>query len=141
MRATPLLFLSLFIVTSAAGQMASNPLVGTWEMISQRQIYPDTTLDRGRFLGPSYKILNDTHFAFGRQTIIGGVVEDDVYAGGGRYEYDGQGTYTEYVEYHESAPTVGLTIKFNARLQGDSIWYHTGQIGEMLLEEVWRRVD
>lgn len=140
MRAIAILTLSFLVSTSTLAQ-EMNPLVGTWEMVSQRQIYPDTTLDRGKFLGPSYKILNATHFAFGRQTIVGGVVEDDVYAGGGRYEYDGANAYTEYVEYHESAPTVGLTIEFHCRLEGDTLWYHTGQIGNMRLEEVWRRVN
>ena len=139
MRVATVLVLSLLISTTVLAQQ-TNPLVGTWEMVSQRQIYPDTTLDRGKFLGPSYKILNETHFAFGRQTIVGGVVEDDVYAGGGRYEYDGASKYVEHVEYHESAPTVGLTIEFHCRLEGDSLWYHTGQIGNMRLEEVWRRV-
>ncbi len=139
MRVVPLFFIAL-LVTAVATQAQSNPLVGTWEMVSQRSIYPDTTIDRGRYLGPSYKMLNDTHFAFGRQQIINGVVEDDVYAGGGRYKFDGDSAYTEYIEYHESAPNVGLTVKFKARLVGDSLWYHTGQIGQMRLEEVWRRV-
>ncbi len=141
MRLVPLLFFILLLVTTECTQAQSNPLVGTWEMVSQRNIYPDTTIDRGRYLGPSYKILNDTHFAFGRQTIINGIVDDDVYAGGGRYSFDGDSTYIEYVEYHESAPTVGLTIEFTAKLVGDTLWYHTGQIGSMRLEEVWRRVD
>jgi len=140
MRMVPLFFIML-LVTPVCALAQANPLVGTWEMVSQRSIYPDTTIDRGRYLGPSYKILNDTHFAFGRQTIINGVVEDDVYAGGGRYTFDGDSSYTEYIEYHESAANVGLTIKFKAKLVGDSLWYHTGQIGVMRLEEVWRRVD
>ena len=140
MRVIPLFVLTFLVAVSAFGQRA-NPLVGTWEMLSQRQIYADTTLDRGRYLGPSYKILNDTHFAFGRQTIIQGVVEDDVFAGGGRYEYDGDTTYVEHIEYHESAPNVGLTITFSCKLQGDSLWFHAGQLGQARLEEVWRRVD
>lgn len=140
MRLVPLLLI-LLLATAICTRAQSNRLVGTWEMVSQRSIYPDTTIDRGRYLGPSYKILNDTHFAFGRQTIINGVVDDDVYAGGGRYDFDGDGTYTEHIEYHESAPNVGLTIEFKARLVGDSLWYHTGQIGKMRLEEVWRRVE
>ena len=140
MRMVPL-FIIMLLVTTVCAQAQSNPLVGTWEMVSQRSIYPDTTIDRGRYLGPSYKILNDTHFAFGRQTIINGRVDDDVYAGGGRYSFDGDSTYTEFIEYHESAPNVGLTIEFKAKLVGDTLWYHTGQIGTMRLEEVWRRVD
>ena len=147
MRDLLLVLLLAVIAAPAAAQNApvgedrSDALVGTWEMVSQREVYADTTIDRGRFLGPSYKILNKTHFAFGRQLIVDGVPADDVFAGGGRYRYDGKSRYVEYVEYHESAPTVGLEIEFDCRLQGDSLWFHTGTIGDMRLEEVWRRLD
>jgi hypothetical protein len=144
--ALPIALAAIMAVPTSAQNMPAESdgtyaLVGTWEMVSQREVYPDTTIDRGRFLGPSYKILNKTHFAFGRQRIIGGVVQDDVFAGGGRYSFDGKSSYVEYVEYHESAPNVGLTIEFDCQLQGDSLWYHTGTIGEMRLEEVWKRVE
>lgn len=117
----------------------SGTLVGTWQMVSQRQVYADTTIDRGQFLGPSYKILNATHFAFGRQTVINGEPQEDVFAGGGRYTLQGDTLYTEIIEYHSNQGLVGSSLKFKCRVEGD-LWYHTGIIGSLRLEEVWQRV-
>jgi len=107
-------------------------------MASRKVIYPDTTINY-TILGPSYKILNKTHFAFGRQTVISGEPQDDVFAGGGRYLLQGDTLYTEIIEYHSNQAIVGMSIAFKCRVEGN-LWYHTGDIGNTKLEEVWRKV-
>ena len=37
---------SLFAVSGALGQLPATPLEGTWEMVSQQAVYPDSTVDR-----------------------------------------------------------------------------------------------
>lgn len=108
-------------------------------MVSQTVIYPDSVVDRGASLAPSFKILNSTHFAFGRQVLIDGVQQDEVYAGGGRYELIGDTLYIEHIEYHTAIELVGLSIEFRAEIDDDT-WYHVGQVGDSILREVWRRV-
>jgi hypothetical protein len=128
-----------FVVLPPIADAQPGILEGTWQMVSQRQVYADTTIDRGTFLGPSYKIINATHFAFGRQTVIDGEPQEDVFAGGGRYTLQGDTLYTEIIEYHSNQGLVGTSLKFKCRVEGD-LWYHTGIIGSLRLEEVWQRV-
>lgn len=138
MRTTATLTLSLVLLigSNVFAQLPTNQLEGTWRMVSQELVYPDTVINRSDAWGPGYKILNSTHFAWGRATASG----DDVVAGGGRYEYDPEtGTYTEIIEYHSTPELVGLAIEFEAKVDGDT-WYHIGHIGDYRLEEVWHRV-
>lgn len=134
-----LIFVLLFAGTagSAAAQLPSNALEGTWRMVSQELVYPDSVVDQSDQWGPGYKILNSTHFAWGRETGDG----DEVLAGGGWYEYDPESnTYIEHIEYHSDTDLAGAAIEFTARVEGDT-WYHIGDLGEYKLREVWMRVE
>ena len=119
-------------------QLPQNELEGTWRMVKQERVYPDSTVDfSGQWSGPNYKILNSTHFAWGRETQNG----EDVLAGGGRYEYyPEKEIYVEHIEYHSDPGFAGQTLQFTARVEGDT-WYHIGDVGEYKLREVWKRVD
>lgn len=135
MRTSILLFVILFHSAPAVfGQLPSDALEGTWELVSLKLIYADSTVDRTGEIPPTLKILNSTHFAFGRQ-----MGEEEVYAGGGRYSFDGD-TYTEHIEFHSASGIVGQSITFDARVE-DDLWYHSGLIDDFTLEEVWRKVD
>ena len=59
--------LLLLFVSSAFGQKPANMLEGTWRMISQTEVRPDTTIVRTT-VPPEIKILNSTHFAWGYQS-------------------------------------------------------------------------
>lgn len=133
-RSLLLLVVSLFAATAVLGQLPANELEGTWVLVSQTAIYPDSTVDRTDQIAHTTKILNSTHFAFGRQ-----IADEEIIAGGGTYTYDGD-TYTEHIEYHSAAGLAGQSITFSARLEGD-LWYHVGDLGDFALEEVWERVD
>lgn len=131
------LILLLGAPLSALGQLPNNKLEGTWRMVSQERVYPDSVEEISDRWGPSFKILNSTHFAWGRETEDG----ETVLAGGGRYEYHPErDVYIEHIQYHSDPAFSGTTIRFKVRVEGDT-WYHTGDLGDYQLREVWRRVD
>ena len=133
-----LVFALLLIGTPTAhAQLPSNALEGTWRMESQKLVYPDSVVDRGGNWGDNVKILNSTHFAWGRETKDG----ETVLAGGGRYEYyPERDVYIEHIQYHSDSGMSGITLRFTARVEGDT-WYHIGEVGDYKLREVWTRVD
>jgi hypothetical protein len=122
----------------AWGQRPSNELEGTWKMVKQERVYsPDSTVDYTDRWGPGFKILNSTHFAWGRETKDG----EEVLAGGGWYEYNPEeNTYIEHIQYHSDTGLSGITLKFTAKVEGDT-WVHIGDVGDYKLREVWKRVD
>lgn len=136
MRTAPVILLLLLVTAVPAfAQHPSNHLEGSWRLISQREVWPDSVV--ARTPPPSMKILNSTHFAWGFQTEDG----EEVLAGGGRYELMDDSTYVEHIEYHTSPPLVGASIRFKATVVGDSLWYHVGSFPSgFTLEEVWRRI-
>lgn len=134
LRICTLVFAGCVLISSAVrGQLPANELEGTWEMVSQMLIYPDSTVDRTAQTPYTIKILNSTHWAFGRQLVDG----EEVFAGGGWYEFDGE-TYTEHIVYH-SGGLAGQSVNFEARIDGDT-WHHRGNLGEFVIEEVWTRM-
>ncbi|MFB6099625.1 MAG: hypothetical protein ABEK84_11040, partial [Salinibacter sp.] len=129
--------LLLLSSTGSRAQLPANELEGTWKMVSQKLVYPDSVVDRSGEWGANYKILNSTHFAWGRETKDG----ETVLAGGGRYEYyPERNVYIEHIQYHSDPAMSGATLRFTARVEGDT-WYHIGKVGNFKLREVWKRVD
>ncbi len=117
-------------------QLPANILEGSWRLLSQRSVYPDTIVVTTN-PPPSMKILNSTHFSWGYQAESG----EDVIAGGGRYSLQGDTLYTEFLEYHVSEVLVGQELRFSVRIVGD-LWYHEGEFPSgYRLEEVWRRIE
>lgn len=123
--------------TCARGQLPANEIEGTWRMTSQELVYPDSVIDQSDEWGSGYKILNSTHFTWARETEDG----ETILAGGGRYEYfPEQDVYIEHIEFHSDPGFAGATLRFTARVEGDT-WFHIGEVGEYKLREVWERVD
>ena len=130
---------AVFLIGSSGAwaQLPSNELEGTWRMVSQELVYPDSVVDQSGSWGANFKILNSTHFAWGRETEDG----ETVLAGGGRYEYfPERGVYVEHIQYHSDPSMNGISLRFTARVEGDT-WYHIGEVGDYKLREVWERVD
>ncbi len=133
------LALALLLIgfTDAQAQLPSSELEGTWTMESRKLVYPDSIVDQSGNWGANYKILNSTHFAWGRETEDG----ESVLAGGGRYEYyPERNLYIEHVQYHSDPSLSGTTLRFQARVEGDT-WYHVGKLVDFKIREVWKRVD
>ncbi|WP_263785980.1 hypothetical protein [Salinibacter grassmerensis] len=123
--------------TGAWAQLPSNELEGTWRMVSQELVYPDSVVDQSDSWGANVKIINSTHFAWGREMEDG----ESVLAGGGRYEYyPERDVYIEHIQYHSDPSMNGVTLRFEARIEDDT-WYHIGEVGDYKLREVWKRVD
>ena len=99
----------------AWAQLPSNELEGTWRMVSQELVYPDSVVDQSGSWGANVKILNSTHFAWGRETEDG----ESVLAGGGRYEYHPErGVCVEHIQCHSDPSVNGGTLRFEARVEG-----------------------
>jgi len=132
-----ILSFSVFLISASAfAQAPANHIEGSWRLVSQRSIYPDTIIVTLN-VPPSIKILNSTHFSWGYQSDNGA----EVLAGGGRYSIENDTLYTEYIEYHTSEALVGAAINFSAHIVGD-LWYHVGDFPSgFQLEEVWRRIE
>ncbi len=131
-----LVFVALLSASTAFAQLPANHLEGSWRIVSQRAVYPDTVVVTTN-IPPSIKILNSTHFSWGYQSADG----SEVLAGGGRYTLENDTLYTEYLEYHTSEVLVGEALRFSARVVGD-LWYHVGEFPSgYRLEEVWRRIE
>ena len=133
-RLASLLLVALPLLAACSPESERSPMEGAWEMISgtYTTTNPDTTWE---LTMPQIKILTESHFAFGRQNEFG------AFAGGGRYTVDSD-NYTEIIEYHSDPLAVDTTLVFDYRLEGDTLWYHSGNIGPNFhLEEVWRRVE
>jgi hypothetical protein len=101
-------------------------------MMSGTYTTPDTTMVLSI---PQVKVLTKSHFALGRMN------PDGAFAGGGKYTFNGE-TYVEHVTYHSDPAADDTTLVFTARFEGDSIWYHEGNIGpDFHLTETWRRLE
>lgn len=134
-----LVLLVVLVLTSngAWAQLPANELEGTWKMVKQERVYGDSTVDHTDQWGPGFKILNSTHFAWGRETNDG----SEMLAGGGWYEYDSEkNRYVEHIQYHSEPGFVGQTLEFTAKVEGDT-WVHVGKVGDYKLRQVWKRVD
>ena len=126
------LLVALPLLAACSPTSERGPVEGAWEMVSGTYTTPDTTME---LTMPQIKILTASHFAFGRQN------EEGAFAGGGRYTVDAN-SYTEIIEYHSDPLAADTTLVFDYRLEGDTLWYHSGNIGpDFHLEEVWRRVE
>ena len=136
-RTFSLLLLIIFLTgPELLAQAPANHLEGSWRIVSQRSVYPDTVIVTLN-VPHSIKILNSTHFSWGYQSDNGA----EVLAGGGRYTLENDTLYTEYLEYHTSEALVGVSLIFSARVVGD-LWYHVGEFPSgFRLEEVWRRIE
>jgi len=136
-----IVIVALLLAGSVGGwaQMPANELEGTWKLVKQERVYADSTVDYTDRWGPGFKILNSTHFAWGRERETDD--ETQVLAGGGWYEYfPEKNVYVEHIQYHSDPGLAGQTLTFTAKVDGDT-WVHVGDLGAYKLREVWKRVD
>ena len=110
-------------------------LSGSWEMISMTVTTPDTSYTQDETEIPTLKVLNETHWMFIRQS-----ADEFVFAQGGPYHLE-EGAYTEIVGYSAEPGNIDQEYSFNCRIEGDSLWYHEGNLGGgTYVDEIWRRV-
>jgi hypothetical protein len=130
-------FLSVAATQSAGTGQKISPLVGTWELVSEKWD------DAQEFTAPppgrkSYKFITPTHFVW---TWVDPNTKKISNSMGGTYRHEGD----SYVETPEFAfegmeAYVGKEQKFTAKIQGDQ-WTHSGKLSEgQTLTEIWKRV-
>jgi hypothetical protein len=128
----------LFILSVASfGQnQIDTRLVGTWGLISFKYTLPDTTISGNSSTFNSIKVINNTHFAYIGKTTQGNVFKR---AGGGRYKLTGE-VLVEIHDYANLANMLGKSFQFKCVIDGDT-WFHSGQINEIFVEEVWKKIN
>jgi hypothetical protein len=128
-------------------------LRGVWQLVSGK--YGDYTAPA---TWRQIKIITSGHFAFVGESDRG--VKDmksaadslqafrTMFSGGGTYTLTGN-RYTEKLEYFADPAYLGMSMQFDCRTDGDR-FIQTGtlpimeggkKVGEVKLEEVWRRIE
>jgi hypothetical protein len=82
----------------------------------------------------SMKVLNCTHFSLTRSKADRSFDA----AHSGRYTLD-DGIYTEHIEHASNPYLLGNSFSFKSEILGET-WKISGSVGDLKLEEVWRRV-
>ncbi|HVH66415.1 MAG TPA: hypothetical protein VM716_00960 [Gemmatimonadales bacterium] len=142
----------LFLPRIADAQASCQP-VGVWELVSGKTDtvpYPATLHSR--------KVITKTHFAFVtrddsaikplRTTADSLAFLQSMAAGSGTYTLRGT-TYTERPDFYPDPAYVGMDLAFTCRTEGDRLYQkgsvpvlqNGAKVGDVKLEEVWRRVE
>jgi hypothetical protein len=117
-----------------AGELPG-PLDGAWEMVRGQQTRADgSVVEITRDDRQALKIIGSGHFVYISQD------GPDAFHGahGGRCEIDGS-EYTEHVDHASLGQMRGQSYTFEFRLEGDQ-WHLWGRLGDLEIEELWRRV-
>jgi hypothetical protein len=123
-----LLSLSAIIFLSACSapvekkETATNPIIGTWQLVS------GATITKGQSQANSYpkdqqmiKIVNETHFAFLNHIINTAKDSSNKFdAGGGSYTLKGD-QYTEHLDYYKDKAWEGKPFTFTITFSGDTL--------------------
>jgi hypothetical protein len=109
--------------TPAAESKSSNPLVGTWKLVTGILVEKgDSTITDYTKDKSFIKIINETHFAFLLHDLNKG--QDSTKAvfasGGGRYTLQ-DSTYTEHLEYCTDRAWEGHDFPFTVTILGDTL--------------------
>lgn len=110
---------------------------GAWDFVSSKIIYPDSTVVVDTSQRKSLKLVTPTHWMFISKSPETGELTG---GGGGKHTTTGN-THTVEREYHSNPGALEADpTPYDCRIEGDT-WYHSGQIGEIRIEEVWQRVE
>jgi hypothetical protein len=116
------LFISCNEREDETSKPSSNPLMGTWKLLTGTLIEKgDTTVtDYTKDLS-FIKIINDTHFAFLQHGINKNKDSASMFsAGGGRYSLK-DSSYTEHLEYCSAKEWEGHDFNFTIRIKNDTL--------------------
>lgn len=104
-------------------QSASNPLIGTWQLVSGTLIEKGDTSTTYYTGDTSFiKIINESHFAFLQHDNLKGkdTAKASFVAGGGTYDLSGN-TYTERLQYCSARNWEGADFKFTVSFSNDTL--------------------
>ncbi len=108
--------------TNTQKQYQSNPMIGTWKLISGTTIKgKDTIITNYTKEQEMIKIINKTHFAFLRHDLKKGSDSTAIFvAGGGKYTLKGN-TYTEHLDYCNFRAWEGNSFELKFEIEGDTL--------------------
>src|SRR4030067_83718 len=127
-----LVSLLLTVLSLAQFGCEINGSEGTWELVSARYAFPDTTYEISMQDHRHIKVITKTHFAWlnqksNRQKFIQAGTDSEFLegakslgAGGGAYTWDGQ-TYTEYIEFFVPPKLIGTAIPYKVKVENDQL--------------------
>ncbi|WP_020530007.1 hypothetical protein [Flexithrix dorotheae] len=125
-----IILVSLFAITAISCSQKSeineetemaNPLIGTWELISNTTIKGDSITEVDRQGKKMIKVFNNTHFAFFNHDLNKGVDSTALFvSGGGPYTLVGD-QYTEYLEYCNFREWEGHQFDFTIVFKDDTL--------------------
>lgn len=102
-------------------RLDSNPLIGTWEMISAVTIKNDSTFSNFNANQRMIKIINKTHFAFFRHDLNQGQDSTAVFvSGGGAYSLKNN-QYQEHLEYCNYREWENNNFEFTIEIKNDTL--------------------
>ena len=128
--------LLIFFFPSEHFAQDSTKLIGTWELASYKYSLPDTVITGTNANFTSIKIISPLFFVYIGQTMPG---KEFKRAGGGRYIVKGE-VLQELMMFSSIENMLGKTYQYKCVVNGDS-WYHSGQINDIFIEEIWKRVE
>ncbi len=136
-----LLFIIIIIVSfshhlTAQEQDTTNQLQGTWVLAAFKYTLPDTVISGNSQAFNSLKIFGSSHFIY-----IGKSLPDHMFkrAGGGRYQLNGD-QLTEIMDFSSLANMLGKAFQYKVKIEGNT-YYHTGQINDIYVEEIWKKLE
>jgi hypothetical protein len=132
-----LFVLSLIVLSSLSCSQEPNPFVGSWEMVSYKEIWPDTTIMGDKSTLQSIKVLSSTHFAL---ITINPIDSSFRHGGAGSYSYS-DNKYIEKIMYFSIPIMMSKSYDYEYKFEGDT-WTIAGDLEEfdLKIEEVWRRL-
>jgi len=109
--------------TRPPSNQTTNPIIGTWELLSGTTIVKDDTTITDYTKGQQMiKIINGSHFGFFRHDLNKG--KDSLNAiyssGGGRYTLTGD-QYTEQLDYCDAREWEGHVFNFKVTIKNDTL--------------------
>ena len=130
------LFIFLANFSFAQEQDSNNKLKGIWVLAAFKYTLPDTVITGNSKVFNSMKIFSPSHFIY-----IGKALPDHVFkrAGGGRYQINGD-QLKEIMDFSSLANMLGKTFKYKYRVEEDT-YFHSGQINDIYVEEIWKKLE
>jgi hypothetical protein len=148
-------FILLYFLPGLVYAQQTVDLKGAWELVSQKEDGKDHPI-----MGRQIKLVTAAHYAWVRQDkkhledlLAKGTQHDSISAyqdafGAGTYTIVGN-TYTETTEFFYAPQTIGTSLVFTFKLEGD-LWYTSGHLShyesgkkldDIILEQVFKRID
>ncbi|AKD57516.1 lipocalin-like domain-containing protein [Spirosoma radiotolerans] len=121
-KSLPILIAVLAVLCGCQSKETSNPIVGTWELVSATSTEKDTSFSTFDPTHKMIKIINADHFSFLNHKLRPGndSSSNEFSGGGGKYTLT-DSVYTEHLDYFTNKQWEGNTFKFVVKVANDTL--------------------